>query len=72
MDDQQSDLLKECQDEVAELKAENEVLRLSAETFGQLAERLNQSALSERRASADRRHEDRGTPDRRREPWLSR
>ena len=34
--------LKECQEKVERLKEENAVLRHSSETFGDLAERLNQ------------------------------
>jgi hypothetical protein len=65
MGEHEEDLLKECREEVAELQAENQALRDSAETFGRLAERLNQSALAERRASLDRRRAERRTPDRR-------
>lgn len=65
MDEQAADRLKECQKKIAELQAENEALRDSAETFGQLAERLNQSALAARPAFIERRRANRGTPDRR-------
>jgi hypothetical protein len=65
MDEHDADQLKACQEEVAELQAENQALRDSAETFGQLAERLNQSAIADRRAFIERRRVERGTPDRR-------
>ena len=35
-------VLEECEEKVAHLKEENAVLRHSSETFGDLAERLNQ------------------------------
>jgi cell division septum initiation protein DivIVA len=57
-DERQSDL-DECQEAVEklqevkkELEAENEHLREAADTFGDLAERLN-NALKERRGSAE-------------------
>ena len=50
---------------IAELEAENAHLRASAETFGELAERLNQQLREERRKAADRRTEDRASADRR-------
>jgi cell division protein FtsB len=65
MVDEKAHLLKECQEKVARLEAENEALRDSAETFGALAERLNQPAFAERRARAERRGVERGTRDRR-------
>ena len=37
-----AEALKECQEKVEHLKEENAVLRHSSETFGDLAERLNQ------------------------------
>lgn len=37
-----AEALKECQEKVQHLKEENAVLRHSSETFGDLAERLNQ------------------------------
>ena len=37
-----AEALKECQERVEHLKEENAVLRHSSETFGDLAERLNQ------------------------------
>ena len=41
MNDDTGDPLTECEETVKELKAENEELRESAESFGALAERLN-------------------------------
>jgi hypothetical protein len=40
------DPLSACQEEVQELKAENAELRVSAESFGALAERLNRAKRS--------------------------
>ena len=37
-----AEALKECQEKVEHLKEENAVLRHSSQTFGDLAERLNQ------------------------------
>jgi hypothetical protein len=41
--DQKDDALEDCKETVAALKVENEELRESAESFGALAERLNQA-----------------------------
>lgn len=49
------DALSECEEKVAELKEENAELRNAAQTFGDLAERLN----TNRRVSDDRRPEPR-------------
>jgi predicted RNase H-like nuclease (RuvC/YqgF family) len=43
--------LNECEEKIEELQEENAQLRNAAETFGNLAERLN----AERRSGADRR-----------------
>jgi hypothetical protein len=47
--------LEECQKQIAELEAENDALRKSAEAFGALAERLNRAAREERRVNPERR-----------------
>jgi len=57
--------LKRCEDEVDRLKAENEHLRDSANTFGHLAERLNGELRAERRRTPDRRQTPRESPGRR-------
>jgi hypothetical protein len=44
--EQRPDPLSKCQEEVQELKAENAELRVSAESFGALAERLNRATRS--------------------------
>jgi len=61
------DDLKRCQEEVRRLEAENHDLRDSSDSFGCLAERLNQELHSERRRAgiADRRQTLRDCPDRR-------
>jgi hypothetical protein len=51
--------LNECEDKVEELQEENALLRNAAETFGDLAERLN----VERRSGVDRRHSVRRAKD---------
>jgi len=58
--------LKRCEEELRRLKTENEHLRLSANTFGHLAERLNGELQAERRrTTADRRQTPRESVDRR-------
>jgi hypothetical protein len=47
--------LEECLKQIAELEAENDALRKSAEAFGALAERLNRAARGERRVNPERR-----------------
>jgi len=47
--------LEECRKQIAELEAENDALRKSAEAFGALAERLNRAAREERRVGTERR-----------------
>ena len=60
------DELARCEAEIRRLRAENLDLRRASETFGHLAERLNQELRAERRLRpADRRQAPRGTPDRR-------
>ena len=48
------DELEECKDRNRELEQENELLRESAETFGALADRLNQELRRQDRDSAAR------------------
>jgi hypothetical protein len=58
--------LKRCQSEIRRLKAENDDLRRASESFGYLAERLNQELHEERRLRTDdRRQSARGSSDRR-------
>jgi predicted RNase H-like nuclease (RuvC/YqgF family) len=65
-DDEHDGRLKECLTTVQTLEEENRQLRQSADSFGQLAERLNQELARERRSvDADRRREPRDSPDRR-------
>lgn len=47
MTDEKPDPLKACEEKVEELAAENAELRESAESFGALAERLNQARKAE-------------------------
>lgn len=58
--------LEECEDQVDQLKRENKLLRDASRTFGALAERLNRTLESERRAGTDRRAMPRAVDDRRR------
>ena len=65
-EDERDGRLKECLTTVRTLEEENRQLRQSADSFGQLAERLNQELARERRSvDADRRREPRDSPDRR-------
>ena len=65
-EDERDGRLKECLTTVQSLEEENRQLRQSADSFGQLAERLNQELSRERRSvDADRRREPRDSPDRR-------
>ena len=57
--------LDQCRETLQDVKAENEELRRSAESFGNLAERLNDELRAERREGQDRRRVRRGGPDRR-------
>ena len=50
-DEAKGDPVKECEAKVEELQEENATLRESAETFGALAERLNERALAKRQVS---------------------
>ncbi len=60
------DELKRCHAEIRRLKAENQDLRRASESFGYLAERLNQELRAERRSrTSDRRETQRDSPDRR-------
>ena len=65
-DDPVDGRLKECLTTVRTLEEENRQLRQSADSFGQLAERLNQELARERRSvDTDRRRVPRESPDRR-------
>ena len=65
-DDETNGRLKECLTTVQTLEEENRQLRQSADSFGQLAERLNQELARERRSvDPDRRRAPRDSPDRR-------
>ena len=57
--------LVQCEEQVDQLKRENKLLRDASRTFGALAERLNATLESERRAGRDRRAMPRGQSDRR-------
>lgn len=57
--------LVQCEEQVDHLKRENKLLRDASRTFGALAERLNATLESERRAGSDRRAMPRGQIDRR-------
>ena len=57
--------LVQCEEQVDHLKRENKLLRDASRTFGALAERLNATLESERRAGRDRRAMPRGQSDRR-------
>ncbi|HZB25024.1 MAG TPA: hypothetical protein VE379_02750 [Vicinamibacterales bacterium] len=57
--------LVQCEEQVDHLKRENKLLRDASRTFGALAERLNATLESERRAGRDRRAAPRGQSDRR-------
>ena len=61
-----ADELLDCKRRLAELEIENDELRASAQTFGDLAERLNQELEHERRSGFERRVALRPTADRRR------
>ena len=61
-----ADELLDCKRRLAELEVENDELRASAESFGDLAERLNQELEHERRSGSERRVALRPTADRRR------
>ena len=50
---------------IKQLEEENEQLRHAADSFGRLAERLNDQLIQERRRGGDRRREPRDTGDRR-------
>jgi hypothetical protein len=58
--------LETCEEEVRRLEEENAQLRESAQTFGDLAERLRTTLETERRVSGDRRLVVREAADRRR------
>ena len=57
--------LVQCEEQVDQLKRENKLLRDASRTFGALAERLNATLESERRAGRDRRLAPRDQSDRR-------
>jgi predicted RNase H-like nuclease (RuvC/YqgF family) len=50
------EVIRRCHEEIRRLKTENDDLRRAAESFGQLAERLNRQLRAERgrRVAADR------------------
>lgn len=50
---------------IEQLEEENRELRRAADSFGRLAERLNDQLIQERRRGGDRRREQRNTTDRR-------
>ena len=54
-----------CSEELARLREENALLRRAADTFGQLAERLDVALKEERRSGRSRRRQARPEPDRR-------
>jgi hypothetical protein len=54
-DSRPNEALTDCEEKIEELQEENAQLRYAAETFGELAERLN----AERRHGGDRRQGDR-------------
>ena len=54
-----------CREELARLREENSLLRRAADTFGQLAERLDAALREERRSGRSRRRQARPDPDRR-------
>lgn len=71
-DNQNDGRLTECLTTVRTLEEENRQLRQSADSFGQLAERLNKELARERRSvDTDRRREPRGGPERCSD-WLAR
>ena len=47
------DALEDCEEKLVKLEQENDELRQSAQEFGQLAERLNQTLRHERRHKAE-------------------
>ena len=63
--DDMLEALADCEHQVEHLKQENELLRGAADSFGGLAERLNQALSAERRLGADRRAKPRPAGDRR-------
>jgi len=46
------DMLRRCYEQIRDLKEENRQLRIAAESFGHLAERLNRALRAERRLRA--------------------
>lgn len=64
-DDKRNDTLEGCLEYVQRLEEENQFLRQASGTFGQLAERLNETLQEERRTGAERRRAARLTQDRR-------
>jgi chromosome segregation ATPase len=60
--DECEEQLKQCQAKIARLEEENRQLRESAAAFGQLAERLNEELVRERRRRESPRREDIDTP----------
>lgn len=64
-DGETNDQLEACKETVQRLEEENDQLRQAAGTFGQLAERLNQTLRDERRLGDERRTTIRPSSDRR-------
>jgi hypothetical protein len=62
-DNPKGDPVKECEAKVEELQEENATLRQSAETFGALAERLNERAIAEQRVNAEEASTDDGSSE---------
>jgi uncharacterized protein (UPF0335 family) len=56
--DECEEQLKQCLAKIGRLEEENRQLRRSAAAFGQLAERLNEELLRERRLAESHRQED--------------
>ena len=54
-----------CLKRIEQLEEENRQLRRAADSFGRLAERLNDQLIQERRRGGERRREARDTKDRR-------
>jgi hypothetical protein len=64
-EESKSQALDECRETVQKLEEENAHLRESADAFGHLAERLNETLRAERRTTTDRRRAPREGANRR-------
>jgi anti-sigma factor RsiW len=60
-----TDQCPRCREELARLREENALLRRAADTFGQLAERLDLALQEERRSGRNRRRRARPDSERR-------